>query len=135
MCWGSWGGRIPPNAVGGNIPLASGTLIYNQHNTNLTQNTQPHTTTNHNKMARHRATSATASTAAHSPPASPILRLSTSWAMPGTLAFVFFCAVGVAWGAEKATHERGRAQALGGCILCWFYAGFTKFYLFKYCTR
>jgi hypothetical protein len=81
MCWASWGGRIsriPPNAVGGNIPLASGSLLYNQHNTNSTQNTQPHTTTNHNKMARHRATSATASTTAHSPQASAPAQFSSS---------------------------------------------------------
>ncbi len=27
MCWASWGGCIPPNAVGGNIQLASGTSL------------------------------------------------------------------------------------------------------------
>ncbi len=78
MCWASWGGRIPPNAVGGNIPLASGTLLYNQHNTNSTQNTQPHTTTNHNKMTRHRARSARASTTAHSPPVSAPVQFTSS---------------------------------------------------------
>jgi hypothetical protein len=63
---------------GGNIPLALGTLLYYQNNTNLTQNTQPHTTINHNKMAQHRATSATTSTAAHGPPASTPAQFASS---------------------------------------------------------
>ncbi len=54
------------------------TTLCNQHNTNLTQNTQPHTTTNHNKVAGCRATSVMASTAAHSPPASAPAQFASS---------------------------------------------------------
>ncbi len=104
---------LPNNAVGGKIQLALGTLLYNQHNKNLTQNTQPHTTTNHNKMARHQGTSAKASTDTHSPPVSATAQFASSphhgrcWALS---VLYFLCAVGVAWGAKKATHhemERG----------------------------
>jgi hypothetical protein len=42
MCLASWGGCFLPNAVGGLLCLASGTLLYNQHrqNRHKTHNTQ-----------------------------------------------------------------------------------------------
>jgi hypothetical protein len=48
MCSASWGGHFPLNVLVGNVPLALGTQLYNQHNTKLTHNTSHnHTTTQH----------------------------------------------------------------------------------------
>jgi hypothetical protein len=48
LCLWYWGGHIPPNAVGGLLCLALGTLLYNQHNTKHTTHTRtqhtPHNT-------------------------------------------------------------------------------------------
>ncbi len=112
MCCVSWGGQIPPNAVGGNIPLALGTLLYNQHNTNLTQHTTTHNnqhTTRWHDAGRHPP----------QPLMPPIaLRHLLRRNLPahhimgdaGHAQLCIFCAMGVAWGAKKATHpemERG----------------------------
>ncbi len=123
MCWASWGGCIPLNAVGGET-FQELRVLYSTINTTQTQhNTQSHTTTNHNKM----------DDTGRRPPRPlpppialrcPLRRNSPAHHIMGDARHARFCiflrcggCLGCQKGDPSWNGERGRAQTIGSCRL------------------